>query len=155
MAHHISAVILKGLFNREAVQTLDWPSIPLTGELTLFLLDAAFVNHWAVQLGSDAGFAERPSLDCHVVHAMVQRIAPESLFAVIETEYFGGTGDQAAAVYQGDRVVLAPMVGVSGPINEALRCLGIRPSADKDEFDTVGLDRFRRFDKMFPSTTRD
>ena len=33
---------------------------------------------------------------------------PSPLFAVIETDYFAGMGDQAAAAYRGDREIMAP-----------------------------------------------
>jgi hypothetical protein len=78
----------------------------------------------------------------------MKAIAPERLFAIIETDYFGGLGDQAAAVYRGDSEVMVPMSGASGPINEALRVLGVRRAVGMDEFDTVGLGRFRDFDDL-------
>jgi hypothetical protein len=80
---------------------------------------------------------------------MMQEVAPRPLFAVIETDYFGGRGDQAAAVYQGEKEVMAPAVGAVGPINQALRYLGVQATAGMDEFATVGLGRFRDFDEFF------
>lgn len=35
------------------------------------------------------------------------------------------------------------------PINEALRILGVTPSNGRDEFDTVGLGKYRDFDDLF------
>ncbi len=79
----------------------------------------------------------------------MREVAPEPLLVVIETDDFGGRGDQAAAVYRGDREVMAPAVGAVGPINEALRHLGVRASAGMAEFDTVGLGQFRDSDDLF------
>jgi len=61
-----------------------------------------------------------------------------------ETEYFGGLGVQAAAVFQNGALVFGPKSAELGPINVALQLLGVRvvPPA-VDEFDTVGLGRYR------------
>ena len=58
--------------------------------------------------------------------------------AFIETEYFGGFGEQRARVKEGREVLLA-----KGQINDALRLLGVVATPDKDEFDVVGLGRWR------------
>ena len=68
----------------------------------------------------------------------------------IETEYFGGTGSQAGAAFvEGELVLAEHHVDMrdshrrDGPINKALRLLGVSASGDRDEFDTLGLARFR------------
>ena len=121
----------------------------MTAEITLFPLDAEYCDHWADRLGITGFVSERPLLNCRLVHHMMREFVPEPLFAVIETDYFGGRGDQAAGVYRDDWEVMAPAVGAVGPINEALRHLGVRASPGLDEFDTVGLGRFRDFYGLF------
>lgn len=71
-------------------------------------------------------------------------------FAYIETDYFGGTGAQAATVYSNGEVTLRKAIPISrnphqsgDPINSALRLLGVKASRPRDEFDTVGLGTFR------------
>jgi hypothetical protein len=64
--------------------------------------------------------------------------------AYIETEYFGGTGTQAAAVWEGGKIILAPRRADIGPINDALRLLGVTRTPTQDEFDVAGLRRHRR-----------
>jgi hypothetical protein len=55
--------------------------------------------------------------------------------AYVEAEYFGGVGEQHAAVWDG---------GTTGSaISQALRRLGAVASAGEDEFSAVGLDRHR------------
>src|SRR5262249_48891583 len=57
-----------------------------------------------------------------------------------ETDYFGGRGIQTAAVFRDGALVFGPESAEFGPINAALRLLGVGvtpPAAD--EFDTVGL----------------
>ena len=61
--------------------------------------------------------------------------------AYIETEYFGGTGGQSAMAFVDDQEVMAPQRsrGGGGPINQALRAIGVKRDGDTDEFDVVGL----------------
>ena len=68
----------------------------------------------------------------------------------IETEYFGGTGSQAAAAFVDGELVLSGHCAVTsdpqrgdGPINRALRFLGVSGSGGRDAFDILGLGRFR------------
>lgn len=71
--------------------------------------------------------------------------------AYVEAEYFGGVGEQRAAVWNGGSIVLGPLHVEEGqpfppagsPISQALRRLGAAASAGEDEFSAVGLDRHR------------
>lgn len=62
----------------------------------------------------------------------------------MEADFFGGIGIQQAAVWEEGRLVLGPehSNGV-GAINRALRRLGVPCPAGRDEFDELGLGRFR------------
>ncbi|MGV9888745.1 hypothetical protein [Streptomyces sp. NPDC003395] len=72
--------------------------------------------------------------------------------AYVEAEYFGGAGEQHAAVWVDGSVVLGPLhvpdgqpFGADGsPISQALRRLGVVVDAGADEFAAVGLGRHRR-----------
>ncbi|MFJ3720554.1 hypothetical protein [Streptomyces sp. NPDC090057] len=71
--------------------------------------------------------------------------------AYVEVEYFGGAGEQRAAVWDGGTVVLGPLhvtagqllASVSSPVSQALRRLGAVAGAGEDEFSAVGLGRHR------------
>lgn len=65
--------------------------------------------------------------------------------AYVETDYFGGTGEQSAMACMDGREVFAPARsrGAGGPINGALRAIGATRSEADDEFDMIGLG-FRR-----------
>lgn len=149
MGHHISAVLIHGPFDEQRALSFNLKPIRLIGGITLLPLEATYCDDCSERLGVAGFVSDRPLLNCWVVHHMLRAIALESLFAVIETNYFGGNGDQAAAVYQGGREIMAPAVATIGPINAALRHLGVQASAGLDEFDTVGLGRFRDFDEFF------
>jgi hypothetical protein len=74
-----------------------------------------------------------------------------------EAEFFGGSGGQLALIWENREVVFGPICttwGQADPrlnvssyegmaINRALKKLGIVSAASSDEFDTVGLGRYR------------
>jgi hypothetical protein len=62
--------------------------------------------------------------------------------AYIEAEFFGGTGGQSAVAWSGGSRVLGPLHAQEA-INETLRFLGVRADGARDEFDAVGLGRYR------------
>lgn len=66
----------------------------------------------------------------------------------VETDYSGGSGSQGAAFFEAGeaRWKDAASAGAEGrrtPISRGLASLGVSPSADEDEFDALGLGRFR------------
>ncbi|MFC9287273.1 hypothetical protein ACFT0E_11430, partial [Streptomyces sp. NPDC057052] len=71
--------------------------------------------------------------------------------AYVEAEYFGGVGEQRAAVWDGGTIVWGPLHVEEGqpfppagsPISQALRRLSVVAGAGEDEFSAVGLDRYR------------
>ncbi|UED85650.1 hypothetical protein [Streptomyces profundus] len=74
--------------------------------------------------------------------------------AYAEAEYFGGTGEQRAAVWADGALALGPwesspdpgLPEAISPISRALRRLGARSDPGEDEFQTVGLNRRRDTD---------
>lgn len=60
-----------------------------------------------------------------------------------ETEYFGGTGTQGAAVFSRGNLIFGPKSEEIGPINDALRILGVEVGCMRDEFEAIGLNRYR------------
>jgi hypothetical protein len=71
-------------------------------------------------------------------------LSSHDIVMYFETEYFGGIGAQGAVVMLHGRPIYGPRSAELGPINEALTLLGVevQPPAC-DEFDTVGLGRYR------------
>ncbi|MCX5402309.1 hypothetical protein [Streptomyces sp. NBC_00102] len=71
--------------------------------------------------------------------------------AYVEAEYFGGVGEQRAAVWADGSLALGPLAEpvktlfpqAVSPISQALRRLGARATLGEDEFKAVGLDRHR------------
>jgi hypothetical protein len=73
----------------------------------------------------------------------LQELSATGRVAYIETEYFGGEGAQVAAVWEGGTIIFGPRQADIGPINDALRLLGIVRTQTHDEFDVAGLGRHR------------
>jgi hypothetical protein len=149
MGHHISAVLLRGPYDAEKARAFALQPIPLEFGITLFPLCARYCDDWAERLGVDGFLSDRPLVNCGIVHHLVNAIADAPLFAVIETDYFGGIGDQSAAVYRGQEEVMAPWVAYRGPVNRALQALGVSARGPLDAFDTLGLGEYRDFDDLF------
>jgi hypothetical protein len=149
MGHQISAVLLRGPFDSARAAGFDLRPIELKFGLTLFPLHWSHCDYWADGLAAPGDVKEYPVLNRRVVHQMLHEIAAEPFFAIIETDYFGGNGGQCAVVYRGQEEVLACPRDRRGPINAALRLLGVIAQRGIDEFDTVGLGQYRDWDAMF------
>ena len=63
--------------------------------------------------------------------------------AYVETDYFGGAGEQGATVYRDGGCVLESRREEQGVVSEALRLLGVKAALGQDEFDAAGLGRYR------------
>ncbi|HEX8625091.1 MAG TPA: hypothetical protein VF782_08425 [Allosphingosinicella sp.] len=111
--------------------------------------------------------AERPLRGfTYLTQAMAEQIGAaigDGRALYIETEYFGGSGGQAAALFEDGSLswqgidpdidppaspswaarLLRPPAVARSPISEGLSRLGVPASAEEDEFDQVGLHRFR------------
>src|SRR5688572_19704963 len=86
MGHHISAVLLRGSFDEQRARAFDMKAIRLTSELTMFPLSARYTDFWADKLGMPGFVSDIPLLNSNVIHHMVNAIAREPLFALIETD---------------------------------------------------------------------
>jgi hypothetical protein len=75
--------------------------------------------------------------------------------AYLETDYFGGTGDQAAITWKGGRIAFGPDKARMGAVSEALRRIGAVRGEARDEFEAVGLDRHRGNDDWIEQAIAD
>lgn len=70
---------------------------------------------------------------------VAKELSQQGAVAYVETDYFGGSGRQAATVWEFGSVRMPPTEAKRGPINAALRVMGVRARFMRDEFETVGL----------------
>jgi hypothetical protein len=72
--------------------------------------------------------------------------------AYVEADYFGGTGEQRAAVWDAGALVFGPLhlpeyepfPAEGSPVSQALRRLGVEAGEAFDEFDAAGLQAHRQ-----------
>lgn len=120
-------------------------SVPLQqelGGLLLFAADGASI--FSVDIAEEAcAFSEFQKLKAEWATAAA-RASYGSKIAYLETEYYGGQGAQAAIVWERGHVVVGPMIADYGPVNSALRFLGVRAPLRVDEFDAIGFGAVRQ-----------
>jgi len=97
------------------------------------------------------------------VEALARRISLAGDIAYVEAEFFGGNGTQAMVLWRGGEVCLGPITAEfpataqdpssspQWPFNRALRELGVDRGDAFDEFDALGLGRWRHTDE-WPTT---
>lgn len=146
MAHNLSGVITGFTY------TGDLPNVMLAEGYHLIPFDST----------ANGGAAEKPippseALTTATLEA-IRKLSMLGKCAYIETAYFGGIGTQFSIIWEKGQQIEGPLISydgiepkvkyqqvkrVEGAINQALRLLGVRRQEDKDEFDTVGLGRYR------------
>lgn len=89
------------------------------------------------------------------LRAGLGRAVGEGVIVYVETDYFGGTGSQAAAVLSADEVAFQGTQTIGNtptsrddPINVALRAIGVVVDSQHDEFEALGLGRFRDLEDL-------
>lgn len=119
-----------------------WLAIPVDEAL----YDAVVAAHPGAVRSDALDFAP-PGLDA----ALAAATADGGALAYVETEYFGGTGGQSAMAFVDGAVKMEPARAEwAGPINQALRRIGVVPEGEKDAFDTIGLGERRRMEDYEP-----
>lgn len=145
MGHSITAIVIRGPADPAALETYDLRPVALGQGLTLLHIDHYYSAYWQARLGLRDFLSAPPDAPCifplegvlvTIAAALTGRAAP--LFALIQTDYFGGAGSQWAMAYEGARALPG-----DGMINAALRHLGVRRRAGIDRFDAVGLGEHR------------
>ncbi|OYX47573.1 MAG: hypothetical protein B7Y90_12950 [Alphaproteobacteria bacterium 32-64-14] len=108
-----------------------WQAIPVEDAL-----HGAIAARYPEAVRPDALDFAPPGLDA----ALAEATAAGGALAYVETEYFGGTGGQSAMAYADGLAKMEPARAQwAGPINQALRRIGVAPEGETDAFDTIGL----------------
>lgn len=147
MGHNISAIIVKGTCDKRVADQLDLIGIPLGFDLTLFHIDCHYSEYWQDRLKTQGVLKVNarspvPFPRESVIGTLVSKLTHHKTcqYAIIATDYFGGIGSQFANAYLGHEVIDKEVT----TINQALQVLGVIPTDSRvDEFDTVGLGKYR------------
>ena len=76
----------------------------------------------------------------------IKEFGKDKTIALISTDYFGGSGNQSAKVFMNNQKILDQNDEFDwklNPINSALKLLGVNRKDGMDEFDTIGLSKYR------------
>jgi len=146
MSHAITAILLKGSYDKEMAQKYDLMGIPLGFDITMFHIDHYYSACWQKQLGT-SGYLETHGIKhaCFPNEAVISRLISSistranPQYAIILTDYFGGQGEQYANVFEKDQLASKSVT----TINQALSFLGIITRNGVDEFETIGLGAHR------------
>jgi len=138
MGHNVIAVIARsGVANRlydeyglkSAALVEGWRLVPLEDDdLDAFQVDFGQTLPGYIYLSPDLG-------------ALFSRMSAAGDLVYVETEYFGGMGEQCSAVFSSEKGPV--MEKGKDAINKALRRVGFSAQPGMDEFDSIGLSRLR------------
>lgn len=139
-------MILRGGFDSVIAESCDLLGVTLVFNLTIFFINHYYTACWAKILNVPGQLPGKKlnslTFPCDlVITYLIMKIThqTESLYAVIQIDYFGGIGEQWALVYQGSCLANNYITWV----NSALEFLGVKHQDGMDEFDTVGLGNYR------------
>lgn len=144
MGHRISALVAKSPVNEGAAEKYDLPIFP-EGDFVIIGLYPSHADYWDEKLGFKYEKISDIFLDTKCTHYFAQELGLGE-FAIIFTDYFGGVGEQLAAVYEGGKQIMPP---TPNGINKALAILDVNKMDSKDEFDSINLGKYRDFDDYF------
>lgn len=89
-----------------------------------------------------------PDHDFRLLTAPLERVLKQysqtGILAYIEADFFGGVGYQKAIVWENGAIILGPISSKGkSVISQALQRLGVYKGQFTDEFEALGLQRFR------------
>lgn len=80
------------------------------------------------------------------IYSFGSSLSEKGKAAYVEAEFFGGTGTQASVTFENGSKISGPKVSLKA-INIALQFLGVSKSPSLDEFDSLGLGKYRHTEK--------
>ena len=141
MGYHLRGLLLP----TGTALSIDLPVVTLTRGLRLIPLTDDVLDALSPAPSGTVGTEEFTHLTGPLA-ALIGLLSQAERVAYVEAEYFGGMGTQVAAVWDGGRVLWGPERAERGPINHALRLLGVRRTPRQDEFECAGLNQYRHLD---------
>jgi hypothetical protein len=142
MAYELTAIIgQKVHLERECPNGLKVVRLPLDERLAMVPLTSSLFK--SVQWPSGDGLEPLPKTEFLLpgVHAWLVAASREGMIGYIEVEYWGGMGTQL--VYGWNNGALVYPTEQESKLNGLLALLGVKRSAEVDEWDTVGMGRHR------------
>ncbi|MFD3536820.1 hypothetical protein [Streptomyces sp. NPDC058664] len=149
MSHTICALVVVGPVDTERAESVGLRAVLTHEDISVFPIDHYFSAYWAATRGNHAQLDVPEGIVSEsvtfpgeaVLHDLVREVTGRRgpRFAIVQTDYFAGTGGQWAAAFDGEERLTPDRAS----INQALAALGVRATATMDEFDVIGLGGFR------------
>jgi hypothetical protein len=147
MGHSIQAIITTTEV-AHALRALypQLPGVAAPQDFVILPVDADFID--AVSEARPSQTTDTFRLLTEAFHSLLRDLSRFGPLAYVETEYFGGVGGQGALVYSSREVLMGPQWQDSGPVNQALKLVGVKRRLFGDEFSALGLDQYRSNDDL-------
>ena len=150
MSHSLQAIIAKNGTLAEFAVQLGFPrAVPLNQDFELLPLMQERLDEIGQETNMDIWGTYRltPLMERLIKHASLK-----GPVAFVITEYLGGSGSQGAAVYENGEVKMPYEFAPLGPINRALNAIGVTRENGEDQFDSIGLDKYRDMDRWLEAS---
>lgn len=153
MGHCIQAIVARSDIADKLIALYpQLPRVTARQGFAILPVDADFID--SVTEIRPAQITEEFTLLTAGFDELLQRLSLLGPLAYIETEYFGGVGGQGAAIYSGGKAMMEPKWRESGPINRALRLIGVKRPWLGDRFQALGLNAYRSNDDLIEAAGR-
>jgi len=153
MAHCLQAIVARSdVVDKLRARYPQLPQVAARQGFVILPVDADFID--SVTGARPAQSTDEFMLLTAAFDELLRRLSSLGPIAYIETDYFGGVGGQGAAVYSGGETAMEPEWRRSGPIDRALRLIGVKRLLLGDRFRALGLEAYRSNDDLIEAVGR-
>lgn len=146
MGHHLHAIVGKNPINLEKIKSYQL-AVAFEDDFVIIILEIESLCYWAEKLNLSTE-SESDNLDwaCELVFYLASELGLQK-YALVQTDYFGGMGEQFAALCENGK-----MITKEKKINEILENLGVKRKFNMDEFDSINLGEYRGTEEYYWDT---
>ena len=159
MSYMLSGFIAKcGIFDKYRHSHPRVSVATLTEEFDLLLNDEYLRQALGKSMSGDPEGFEHWLLSEEVI-TLVSELSMQTPVAYVLADFFGGIGSQSSAVWKKGKMTMKSQTCITripqsfGPVNAALKEMGVIATEGKDEFETIGLNRHRQMEDWFEAST--
>jgi hypothetical protein len=149
MGHCVQAIIAPAE-TADAISA-SWPELPRLDRgsgFVVFPVDADIIDSRIEPDKIPAKTAAKFKLLTDGFRKLLQALSRNGQLAYVETDYFGGIGGQGALVCRNGEEIMPPTWDKRGPVNHALKLIGMPRGLFTDRFTAAGFDRLRDNDDI-------
>lgn len=137
MGHHLCALVSRKPIDENIIRKFQL-AVAFEDEFAIVILDIDSISYWSQKLNlSSESLNEKIDWACELVFYFAKELKMEK-YALIQTDYFAGIGEQSASLYENGNVTKE-----NRSINDVLKEIGVKRTHLADEFDTLNLGSYR------------